>query len=52
MFSNNLSTQRVAMHSRILATKVGMTQVYDDDGNIHPVTVLEELPGLLRPLCS
>ena len=29
------------MHSRILATKVGMTQVYDDNGNIQPVTVLE-----------
>lgn len=29
------------MHSRILATKVGMTQVYDDNGKIHPVTVLE-----------
>ena len=32
------------MHNSILATKVGMTQVYDDDGNIHPVTVLEVGP--------
>jgi large subunit ribosomal protein L3 len=32
------------MHNTILATKVGMTQVYDDDGNIHPVTVLEVGP--------
>lgn len=32
------------MHTVILATKVGMTQVYDDDGNIQPVTVLEVGP--------
>ena len=32
------------MHTAILATKVGMTQVYDDDGNVQPVTVLEVGP--------
>lgn len=32
------------MHTRILATKVGMTQVYDEDGRIQPVTVLEVGP--------
>lgn len=32
------------MHNTILATKVGMTQVYDDDGNVQPVTVLEVGP--------
>ncbi len=32
------------MHTTILATKVGMTQVYDDDGNVQPVTVLEVGP--------
>ena len=32
------------MHSAILATKVGMTRVYDDDGNVQPVTVLEVGP--------
>ncbi|NQV25011.1 MAG: 50S ribosomal protein L3 [Rhodopirellula sp.] len=32
------------MHSLILATKVGMTQVYDADGNVQPVTVLEVGP--------
>lgn len=32
------------MHNTILATKVGMTRVYDGDGNIHPVTVLEVGP--------
>ena len=41
------------MHTAILATKVGMTQVYDDDGNVQPVTVLEVGPckvELLRTL--
>jgi large subunit ribosomal protein L3 len=41
------------MHNTILATKVGMTQVYDDDGNVQPVTVLEVGPckvELLRTL--
>ena len=32
------------MHSVILATKVGMTQVYDGDGEVQPVTVLEVGP--------
>lgn len=32
------------MHTAILATKVGMTRVYDDDGNVQPVTVLEVGP--------
>ena len=32
------------MHTRILATKVGMTQIYDADGDIQPVTVLEVGP--------
>ncbi|MDA0808954.1 MAG: 50S ribosomal protein L3 [Planctomycetota bacterium] len=32
------------MHTAILATKVGMTQVYDDNGNVQPVTVLEVGP--------
>lgn len=32
------------MHTTILATKVGMTQVYDGDGNVQPVTVLEVGP--------
>jgi large subunit ribosomal protein L3 len=32
------------MHTAILATKVGMTQVYDDKGNVQPVTVLEVGP--------
>ena len=32
------------MHTAILATKVGMTQVYDDDGNVQSVTVLEVGP--------
>ncbi len=41
------------MHTAILATKVGMTQVYDDGGNVQPVTVLEVGPcrvELLRTL--
>jgi large subunit ribosomal protein L3 len=29
------------MHSLILATKVGMTQVFDEDGVVQPVTVLQ-----------
>jgi large subunit ribosomal protein L3 len=32
------------MHNTILATKVGMTQVYAEDGSISPVTVLEVGP--------
>ena len=32
------------MHNIILATKVGMTQVYAEDGSINPVTVLEVGP--------
>ncbi|MHC4875824.1 MAG: 50S ribosomal protein L3 [Planctomycetota bacterium] len=28
------------MHNLVLATKVGMTQVFDDDGVVQPVTVL------------
>jgi large subunit ribosomal protein L3 len=32
------------MHNIILATKVGMTQVYAEDGSISPVTVLEVGP--------
>ena len=32
------------MHTAILATKVGMTQFYDDDGKVQPVTVLEVGP--------
>jgi len=32
------------MHNMILATKVGMTQVYDEEGNVQPVTVLEVGP--------
>lgn len=32
------------MHNAILATKVGMTQVYAEDGSINPVTVLEVGP--------
>lgn len=41
------------MHTAILATKVGMTQVYDSDGNVQPVTVLRVGPckvELLRTL--
>jgi large subunit ribosomal protein L3 len=44
---------RIAMHTAILATKVGMTQVYDSDGNVQPVTVLRVGPckvELLRTL--
>ncbi|MDA0586979.1 MAG: 50S ribosomal protein L3 [Planctomycetota bacterium] len=32
------------MHNTILATKIGMTQVYVEDGSISPVTVLEVGP--------
>lgn len=32
------------MHNSILATKVGMTQVYGEDGNVSPVTVLQVGP--------
>ncbi|MDA1163997.1 MAG: 50S ribosomal protein L3 [Planctomycetota bacterium] len=32
------------MHNIVLATKVGMTQVYDSDGNVQPVTVLQVGP--------
>lgn len=34
----------LGMHNTILATKVGMTQVYAEDGSISPVTVLEVGP--------
>jgi large subunit ribosomal protein L3 len=32
------------MLSALLGKKIGMTQVYDDDGNIHPVTVIQAGP--------
>lgn len=44
LFPDNLSLLRVAMHNTILATKVGMTRVYDDVGNLQSVTVLEVGP--------
>jgi large subunit ribosomal protein L3 len=39
-----LNGVRVVMHNIVLATKVGMTQVYDSEGNVHPVTVLQVGP--------
>lgn len=41
--AGNLS-KGLGMHNIILATKVGMTQVYAEDGSISPVTVLEVGP--------
>ena len=38
------------MVNGILGKKVGMTQVYDDQGNIHPVTVLQAGPCVITQL--
>jgi len=36
----------------ILGKKVGMTQVYDKDGILHPVTVIETAPGKITQIKS
>src|SRR5215470_6385711 len=38
------------MVNGILGKKVGMTQVYDDQGNIHPVTVLQAGPCVITQI--
>jgi hypothetical protein len=37
------------MKKAILATKVGMTQIFKEDGTLVPVTVLEAGPCALSP---
>lgn len=38
------------MVNGILGKKIGMTQVYDDQGNVHPVTVLQAGPCVITQL--
>ena len=38
------------MKKAILATKVGMTQIFNEDGVLVPVTVLQAGPCVVRPL--
>jgi len=38
------------MVNGILGKKIGMTQVYDDQGNIHPVTVLQAGPCVITQI--
>src|SRR5260370_32738758 len=38
------------MVNGILGKKIGMTQVYDDQGNVHPVTVLQAGPCVITQI--
>ena len=38
------------MVNGILGKKIGMTQVFDDQGNIHPVTVLQAGPCVITQI--
>src|ERR1700760_1207346 len=38
------------MINGILGKKIGMTQVFDDQGNVHPVTVLQAGPCVITQL--
>src|SRR6202171_5331970 len=38
------------MVNGILGKKIGMTQVYDDKGDVHPVTVLQAGPCVITQL--
>jgi len=38
------------MVNGILGKKIGMTQVYDDQGNVHPVTVLQAGPRVITQI--
>ena len=38
------------MKKAILATKVGMTQIFNEDGQLIPVTVLQAGPCVVTPV--
>ncbi|MCQ2538575.1 MAG: 50S ribosomal protein L3 [Lachnospiraceae bacterium] len=38
------------MKKAILATKIGMTQIFDNDGNVIPVTVLQVTPNVVTQI--
>src|SRR5262249_59932635 len=38
------------MVNGILGRKIGMTQVFDDQGNVHPVTVLQAGPCVITQI--
>jgi large subunit ribosomal protein L3 len=38
------------MKKAILATKIGMTQIFDDNGNVIPVTVLQASPNVVTQI--
>ena len=38
------------MKKAILATKVGMTQIFNEDGTLTPVTVLQAGPCVVTPV--
>ena len=39
------------MKKAILATKVGMTQIFNEDGQLIPVTVLQAGPCVVTQVC-
>src|SRR5215471_21815778 len=42
--------RRETMVNGILGKKIGMTQVFDDQGNVHPVTVLQAGPCVITQI--
>src|SRR5580765_4043788 len=42
--------EREAMINGILGKKISMTQVFDDQGNVHPVTVLQAGPCVITQI--
>ena len=50
--SNELTGQRDRVINGVLGTKLGMTQVWDEDGNIVPVTVVQAGPCVVTQVRS
>ena len=50
MMSNDGTTHLTVVKKAILATKVGMTQIFNEDGTLTPVTVLQAGPCVVTQI--